>query len=167
MVNLGRYVPISYDSDDSDFPPTRFACAFCCKEFGTFKALHQHCRMTSRHEWCARCDRAFCHERALAAHVRYSSSHHECPRCDFDFTTAAGLNTHRAEAHHWCVDCDEYFQNNNSLRMLIPHPPLASINPPPPQPPMLRLLLAIPLLFRNADPPRSRDVLQRSQHRRR
>lgn len=114
MVNLGPYTT----SDSGGVSVSEYRCAFCSGVFDSFGSLYQHCKMTSLHEWCGRCERALRDEKAFDAHLTYSSYHNFCPQCDRDFPLMSKLHDHQVGDHHWCHECDSYFDNDNNLRMV-------------------------------------------------
>ena len=136
MVQLGRYL---------DFNGDGYECILCDRYFGTEEALLAHCRQTSRHPWCERCQRVFPLEESKTAHINNSASHNICYRCNRrpDFPSFDELGDHWESAHHWCrdccnlylsssqelqlhnvtyhnlcVECGEFFSNENNLRMV-------------------------------------------------
>lgn len=169
----------------------------CERHFASRGSIYAHCRYTSQHEWCERCRRVFVSERAKNDHLRYSHRHNICWNCPDrrDFETPKDLKNHLSECHHYChpchrahnsarelqdhdvaihhlcVKCGQYFQNENSLRMvsclLSPKTMLnctdnsllpAPANPPAPRHGMLRLLSDLQIILRHVNPSRVRQL---------
>lgn len=135
-MDLGPY--LAYNGVD-------YECTVCERFFGSKAALHAHCRQTSQHAWCERCRRVFISTPAKNAHLRDSSrhnicficrqppdfrtsedlehhlvkSHHFCPDCDLYYNSIERLQEHDIAQHHLCVKCGDYFANKNSLQMVV------------------------------------------------
>lgn len=142
-MDLGPY--LAYDGVD-------YECTICERFFGSETALYAHCRQTSQHLWCERCVRVFVSSSAKDAHIRNSSSHnicwmcpqpqdfrsnetlqdhlvkshHFCPDCDIYFNSFKKLEEHDVVAHQLCVKCGDYFTSKNSLQMVAGQPILNS-----------------------------------------
>lgn len=120
-----------------------YECTICDRYFCSEFALYTHCRQTSRHQWCERCLRAFVSAQAKNTHLRKSSrhnvcstcpqlqdfatgeelqdhlvkSHHFCPQCNVYYNSVEQLQEHDITQHHLCVKCGDYFANKNNLQM--------------------------------------------------
>lgn len=115
--------------------------------FGSKSSLYAHCRQSSRHVWCERCSRLFVATPARNAHLLESSrhnmclfcprpqdfdtgeelqdhlvkSHHFCPDCNLYYNSIEQLQEHDVTQHHLCVKCGDYFANKNNLHMVVGH----------------------------------------------
>ncbi|KAK9555901.1 hypothetical protein V6000_008619 [Aspergillus fumigatus] len=110
-MSLGPH--LYYDGED-------YKCLLCDRWFETEKALYDHCRYTSRHEWCETCRRVFVSTTAKNQHLFDSPVHsHICTLCSSRprFDTALELKAHRIDYHNLCGICGKYFDNENNLRM--------------------------------------------------
>ncbi|GFF49482.1 hypothetical protein IFM58399_08566 [Aspergillus lentulus] len=110
-MSLGPH--LYYDGED-------YKCLLCDRWFETEKALYDHCRYTSRHEWCETCLRVFVSTTAKNQHLFSSPVHsHICTLCASRprFDTAWELKAHRVDYHNLCDICGKYFNNENDLRM--------------------------------------------------
>ncbi|OJI98052.1 hypothetical protein ASPVEDRAFT_79718 [Aspergillus versicolor CBS 583.65] len=133
-MDLDRY--LTYDGVD-------YECTICERFFASRRAIYDHCRDTSRHEWCEKCERVFLSEPAKNQHLRNSSNHnicwicpqiedfedssdlddhlvedhHYCDPCDRAYSSARKLREHDVNVHHLCVKCNRFFGNENNLRM--------------------------------------------------
>jgi protein-arginine kinase activator protein McsA len=122
-----------------------YECTICDRYFCSEFALYTHCRQTSRHQWCERCLRAFVSAQAKNTHLRKSSrhnvcstcpqlqdfatgeelqdhlvkSHHFCPQCNVYYNSVEQLQEHDITQHHLCVKCGDYFANKNNLQMVV------------------------------------------------
>lgn len=108
---LGPY--LAYDGVD-------YECTICERFFGSKSSLYAHCKQTSRHAWCERCCRLFISTPAKNAHLLESSRHNMCLLCPQpqDFGTSKELQNHLVESHHFCSDCNLYY---NSIEQLQKH----------------------------------------------
>jgi hypothetical protein len=122
-----------------------YECNQCERTFGSLHALYDHCRKARVHlgKWCERCQRLFSSWAARDAHWKASSMHHLCRHCNLDYTTSEGCDTHMMEdhlqclkcsrhggfglddltdhmeeAHHYCSECERFFENKNNLRQV-------------------------------------------------
>lgn len=134
-MDLDRY--LTYDGVD-------YECTICERFFASRRAIFDHCRDTSRHEWCEKCERVFLSEPAKNQHLRNSSNHnicwicpqiedfedcsdlddhlverhHYCDSCDRAHSSARKLREHDVNVHHLCVKCNRFLGNENNLRMV-------------------------------------------------
>lgn len=69
-----------------------------------------------RSVWCDRCERSFGHNKDKLNHLRDSSAHHICPRCSEDIASAEELKTHNENRHHYCANCEEFFESAGTLQ---------------------------------------------------
>lgn len=53
-------------------------------------------------------------------------SHHFCPDCDIYFNSFKKLEEHDVVAHQLCVKCGNYFTSKNNLQMVAGEPILNS-----------------------------------------
>lgn len=50
--------------------------------------------------------------------THYESAHYACGGCNVVYRTHYRLQDHQDEAHYMCHECEEFFENENNLRML-------------------------------------------------
>ncbi|KAG2025199.1 hypothetical protein GB937_002960 [Aspergillus fischeri] len=109
-----------------------YKCLLCDRWFETEKALYDHCRYTSRHEWCETCTRVFVSTTAKNQHLFYSPVHsHICTLCSSRprFDNAWELKAHRMsltildlqhQQRHQardlqCYGCYQYFKTLSGM----------------------------------------------------
>lgn len=134
-MDLDRH--LRYDGVD-------YECTICERLFASLRAIYDHCRNTSRHEWCETCERVFLSEPAKQQHLRNSRNHnicwicpqirdfddssdlddhlverhHYCDVCDLAHSSSRKLQEHDVTVHYLCVICDRFLGNENNLRMV-------------------------------------------------
>lgn len=93
-------------------------CTPCGRRFVNTAALNNHLKHSNQHVYCFRCSRDFVSASAREQHFVNSSNHWLCRRnnCDFDFSCSDDLDEHLEDEHHWCEQCDEFFDSAANLK---------------------------------------------------
>ena len=100
-----------------------FACGDCGKYFPAgWRARENHCNATghSRPAFeCDTCDKVFKGSAAKDFHMDHWNHYAwVCNECGETWPSESKLKHHQAEEHHYCADCDRYFQSYNNIRMV-------------------------------------------------
>ncbi|KAI7204270.1 hypothetical protein KC343_g7695 [Hortaea werneckii] len=99
-------------------------CETCDKTFRTHQACEQH--MQVKLHWnprfkCEECTTVFRYEDDCERHMREKlrwKPQFRCQGCNTVFRYKEDCNDHMdEESHHYCKECDRYFQNSNNLQM--------------------------------------------------
>lgn len=140
---FASYAPTSFTNGDllEHCREMHHLCTNCPARFRKQAELDQH-RM-DYHYYCKDCDQTFPSEASLKAHKltlscglcgeRFStaaeklqhlhSNHHVCTTCRLAHLHQADFDQHQVDQHFFCKDCDRYFNNRNSIKQVISHPP--------------------------------------------
>ncbi|KID83659.1 Zinc finger, C2H2 [Metarhizium guizhouense ARSEF 977] len=109
-----------------------YECDSCTRVFYSYRSCEQH--MDALDHWaplyeCETCTREFGSWHAAQQHMDaldHWATTYLCETCDSEFYSERAANQHmQAKGHfkNYCPECDRYFGNANSLRMVSSFPP--------------------------------------------
>ncbi|QRV87649.1 C2H2 zinc finger [Ceratobasidium sp. AG-Ba] len=90
-------------------------CDRCNRYFGSYDALWQHERASSRHNMCEDCGVDYWTFEDLREHWVESPGHHYCTFCEDHFDSEYELDDHNDETHQYCDNCNIWLDGPDEM----------------------------------------------------